>query len=328
MPSPSVPLSVIIPTYNRANILKKTIEAYKHQTCQGAIAEILVVDDGSTDGTSAIVSECSQNSPTPIRYLKQENKGLSAARNYGIRQAKAGIVLFHDDDEIPALNLVEEHITWHEKHPDANFGMVGYVPWSPDVRPTPLMRHIISEGPQYGFGHMAAGERVGFVGCYFANTSVKVEFLRKNGIFDEDFRSWGCEDWELGYRLIKKGLVMIYNPAAVAYHYKRVSFAEACRYRTKMARALRILATKEAGQVYFAEERRRKSSRRYRLQMLAARLIVPLLMPLKPLLDSQIPLPGTVYRVFLAYFNVARKPAFSEQPANAIAEPRKLEKAS
>ncbi len=294
--------SVVIPTYNRKDTLGRVLDALMHQTAQAEIAEILVVDDGSSDGTASLVAEAAERSPTSIRYLGQENKGRSAARNRGIREAKGEILLFLDDDEIPAPNMVEEHMTWHHQHPNANFGMVGYIPWSPDVHPTPLMRYIISEGPQYGFGHMAAGGKVSFVGCYFALASVKAEFLRENGLFDEGFRTWGCEDWELAYRLMKKGLIMIYNPAAVAYHYRRVSFAEVCQFRRKMVQSLGVLAAKEAGQVYLAKERQRKASSRYRLQMLAARLLVPLLMPLKPLLDSQIPLPWVVYRAFLAYY--------------------------
>ncbi len=323
---PSARLSIVIPTYNRKETLSRILESLARQTRPDHILEVLIVDDGSTDGTGEMAAGRAAEFPAAIRLLRQHNQGLAAARNHGIREAAGEIVLFLDDDEVAALNLVEEHMEWHRQHPGANFGMVGYVPWSPEVHPTPLMRHIISEGPQNGFGHMAVGERVEFVGCYFANTSVKVKFLRENGVFDEAFRSWGCEDWELGYRLIKKGMVMVYNPAAVAYHYKRVSFADVCQFRGKMARSLRIFAAKEAGQVYFARERQRKASRRYRLQTLAARLLVPLLMPLKPLLDSQIPLPGSLYRACLAYyFNSARKPAFSERTADAIAEPWKLE---
>jgi glycosyltransferase involved in cell wall biosynthesis len=313
MSSPT--LSVVLPTYNRKEILSRVLEALESQTRRDLILEILVVDDGSSDGTNELVSRQAAEAAVAIRMLRQQNQGLAAARNHGIREAKGEIILFIDDDEIPAPNLVEEHMAWHQQHPDLNFGMVGYIPWSPEVRPTPLMWYIISEGPQYGFGHMTAGGRVGFVGCYFANTSVKTQFLRENGMFDESFRTWGCEDWDLGYRLIKKGLVMIYNPRAIVFHYRRVRFAEVCQFRKKMAQSLKLLATKEAGQAYFAKERERKASRRYRLEMLAVRIFVPLVMPLKPLLDSRIRLPWAIYRAFLAYyFNVANEiPSLSEQ---------------
>lgn len=304
---PSRNTSVIIPTYNRKAILKRTIEAYTHQTRREAISELLVIDDGSTDGTGDVVSQCAAASPFPVRHLYQENKGLAAARNHGIREARGNLILFGDDDVIPAPDLVEEHLTWHEKHPEPFIGVVGYVPWSPEVHPTPLMQYIISEGPQFGYGHMTAGRSVSFMGCYFNNTSLKLEFVRQNGQFNENFRSWGCEDWDFGYRLMQKGLVMLYNPRAVGYHYKRVSFAEACQFSKKIQPSLKIFEATEAGKAFLAAEKQRKSSRKYRAQMQLARWLVPILMPLKPLLDSKIPLPRLVYRAFFAYHNRAAK---------------------
>ncbi|MGH9468878.1 MAG: glycosyltransferase family 2 protein [Terriglobia bacterium] len=304
---PAENITVIIPTHNRRAIVKRAIEAYVQQTRREAISEILVIDDGSTDGTGELVLQCAAASPFPIRHLCQAHRGLAAARNRGVREAGSGLILFGDDDVIPAPNLVEEHLAWHEKHPEPFTGVMGYVPWSPEVRPTPFMKHIISEGPQFGYGRMTAGKKVTFMGCYFNNTSLRLEFLRQNGGFNESFRSWGCEDWELGYRLINKGLVMLYNPRAIGYHYKRVSFAEACQFSKKIAPSLEIFQTTEAGKAYFAAQKRRKRSRKYRAQMQLTRRLVPVLMPLKPLLDSRVPLPKTLYRAFFAYHNNVAK---------------------
>jgi len=294
-------LSIIIPTYNRKTILKRTLDAYMQQTARDAILEILVIDDGSADGTGELVMQAAKTSPVPIRYLFQQNSGLSAARNHGIREARGELILFGDDDIIPAPNLVAEHLAWHQKHPERHVGVMGYVPWSPEIRPTPLMREIIKRGPQFSYGQMTAGKAVGSLGCHFNNTSLKLEFLRENDLFDENFRTWGFEDIDLGYRLVQRGMVLLYNPGAVGYHYKRVTFAELCRHPQKMAEALSVLETKEAGRAYLAAENRRKSTRKYRLQMRFVRLFVPLLFPLRPLVDSRIPLPGAIYRAFYAY---------------------------
>lgn len=295
-------VSVIIPTYNRKAILKKALGAYAQQTAQDSILEVVVVDDGSIDETEKAVSDMASSSCVPIRYLRQENSGQAAARNRGIRGAGGELILFSDDDIIPAPNMVEEHLAWHEKHPEPHIAILGYVPWSPEVRPTPLMNHVIKYGPQLAFAHMTAGKTVGIFGCYFGNTSLKLNFLRQNGLFDESFHSWGFEDFDLGYRLIqKKGMVLLYNPAAVGYHYKKVSFKEVCEFPHKMAASRKLYEATEAGQIFLASEKRRKSTRKYQLQMLFVRLLVPLLFPLKPLLDSRIPLPGAIYRAFYAY---------------------------
>jgi glycosyltransferase involved in cell wall biosynthesis len=304
MLSPSAKLSVVIPTHNRKAIVRRAIEAYVQQTAREEILEIIVVDDGSTDGTADVVSEIAMVSSIPIRYLRQDKRGPAAARNRGILEANGAITLFTDDDVIPGPNLVEEHLAWHRQHPEANFAVVGFVPWSPEVHPTPLMQWSIRGGPQLYFNHMEHGRPVSYLYCSFGNTSLKTAFLRENGFFNEAFTTWGWEDLELGDRLIRKGMVMAHNVNAVGYHHKYVSFADLCRIPAKVLPAATIAATTEAGRVFFEDESRRKASRQYRLKRLLARLFVPLLAPLKLFLDSPIPLPPVIYRLFYFYYGV------------------------
>jgi glycosyltransferase involved in cell wall biosynthesis len=293
-------LSVIIPTYNRKDILRKTLAAYCSQSAPEEILEILVVDDGSTDGTDSVVAQSCEGSPIPIRYLRQDNRGAASARNHGIREARGEIVLFGDDDTIPAGNLVSEHLAWHRKYPEVSVAVLGHVSWSPDVHPTPFMKWVGLAGPLFGYHNLSRGTQVDADYFYSNNISLKVEFLRKNGIFDEDFPSCLYEDFELGYRLIRRGLRLLYNPDAVGYHYKNMSFADACRRAQLVAAAERVLQTKEAG-VYLAEiVARRQRTLKFRMKKLLARWLTPALAPLKPLLDTRIPLPWPVYR-FLYY---------------------------
>lgn len=304
-------LSVVLPTHDRANILKKTLEAYKHQNAQERIVEILVVDDGSTDETASIVSESANGSGTPIRYLGQENKGIAAARNHGLREAQGEIVLLGDDDIIPLPDMVAEHLAWHERYPESTVAIVGAVPWAPEVHPTPLMKWWGLNGLQF------RGKEVYWPAGLYCNTSVKLAFLKENGLFDERFRWYGYEDIELSYRLTKKGFRMLYNPDCIGHHHKRVSFEDMCRRGMLMAttRSLEVFKNTEAGQRYLANDARRRASRKYRLQSRLARLCVPLLSPLRPLLDSRIPLPGFLYGAFYAYYG-SRK-AHSVRPQRA-----------
>lgn len=87
-------VSVIIPTYNRAVLLRSAINSVLSQSYEDY--EIIVVDDGSTDDTEKIVNELSTDK---LRYVYQENKGRSAARNYGIKLARGEYVAFLDSDD-------------------------------------------------------------------------------------------------------------------------------------------------------------------------------------------------------------------------------------
>lgn len=297
-------VSVIIPTHNRATILQKTLAAYIQQTAREQILEIIVVNDGSTDGTAELISEIARDSAVPIVGLHQENRGQAAARNRGIEGARAELILLGDDDVIPASNMVAEHLAWHSRYTDSSFAIVGAVFWSPEVHPTPLMKWWGLNGLRFDPPYMKSGHEVSYAAGLFLNTSAKVSFLRANGLFDERFREYGYEDVELGYRLVKKGFHMIYNPNAVGYHYKRVSFSDMCRrVRTMTATpSLKIFETTEAGMHYLQNQEHRRASRKYRIQKRLAELMVPAVAFLKPLLDSRMRLPGFVYAAFLAYY--------------------------
>lgn len=90
-------ISAIIPTYNRAAHLERAIASVmaQSQPCD----ELIVVDDGSTDGTSSLVEELAAGATIPIRLLHQENQGVAAARNYGIRMARGRLLAFLDSDD-------------------------------------------------------------------------------------------------------------------------------------------------------------------------------------------------------------------------------------
>jgi len=304
-------LTVVIPTYNRKDVLRKTLEAYCSQSAQEEILEVLVVDDGSTDGTGSVVPQASGRSPFPIRHLRQNNRGIGSARNHGIREARGEIVLFGDDDVIPAGNLVSEHNAWHRKYPEPCVGVLGQVAWSPEVHPTPFMKWLGRAGPLFDYDSLSPGREVGAHQCYFNNTSLKTEFLRQNGMFDEDFRTYGYEDFELGYRLTKKGLRLFFNPDALGYHYKHMTFADVCRRAELVDAAEKVLRTKEAG-VYFAEMGARQGQRSSRspTKKLLKHWLTLALIPLKPLLDTQFPLPWIVYRALYRYYCLSKaKPA-------------------
>lgn len=308
-------LSVIVPTYNRKDVLLKVLEAYAGQTAPQDICELLVVDDGSTDGTSETVREWAEKSspPFPVRYLRQQNKGLAAARNHGIREARGSVALFADDDIIPSPDLAACHAAWHRKCPEPFMAAVGQLVWARELHPTPFMEWLGIDGIRFQSGKKSFNHALPFTSIIFGHTSVKLDFLRKHGIFDEAFRTYGCEDSELAYRLVKKGLRAFYLPEAIGYHYKSVSFQEACRHREKMAEARKVYLTREAGIEQARIEREWFGTRKNRIRALVARCLIVFLLPLKPLLDSHIRLPAAVYKLFYFYYGRYKPARYEKQ---------------
>lgn len=298
-------LSIIIPTYNRKNILLKTLDGFKHQTARAGILEILVIDDGSTDGTGAAVSDFGSTSPITIRCFASPRKGQGAARNYGIREAKGALLLFGDDDIIPEQTLVAEHLAWNQRYPADNFAILGHVNWSPEVQPTPFMEWLGLDGVLFGFRRLSPGMEVGIQFFYSCNISIKKGFLVREGVFDESFRAYGYEDVELGYRLVNKGLRILYNPQAIGYHYKHYSYADACRRQEMLCAAMARFETTEADRFLKNQASRAKPmTLKRKLKMVLARAITPFLVPLTPLLDTHLRLPWVVYSL-LYFFHVA-----------------------
>ena len=94
-------ISVVIATYNRASLLRETLDSVVTQTFRDF--EVIVVDDGSTDGTEAVVKSYGEL----LRYIRQENRGPSAARNVGIQNARANWISIQDSDDICSGNHLE-----------------------------------------------------------------------------------------------------------------------------------------------------------------------------------------------------------------------------
>jgi glycosyltransferase involved in cell wall biosynthesis len=295
-------LSVIIPTYNREKVLAKALEAYLVHTSPQQIHELLVVDDGSTDGTESMVSEFGRRSPFPIRYFRQPNRGPGTARNLGIREARSNVILLTDSDIIPEHDLVAEHLEWHKRNPQIEAAVLGYVTWSPEIEATPFMRWYGEDGALFRYRSLRG--RTGEVGCHFfytCNLSLKTEFLRTRGQFDEDFKGAGYEDLELGYRLNKLGMKLLYNSAAIGYHYQRFSFEEACRKTRANVASAQLFFGKEAGQQLLQEVQQARSGARYTITEGIAKAVAKLFSPARRLLDSSFPLPRIVYHLFYWY---------------------------
>jgi GT2 family glycosyltransferase len=120
MPLPTI--SVIIPTWNRRDLLRLTIESFRFQTLPPEEFEVIVVDDGSTDGTDRMVQELRPVMPFPLIYRRMpENGGPVKARNDGARTAKAEILAFTDSDCQASAQWLDAAVRAFQEEPDLGF---------------------------------------------------------------------------------------------------------------------------------------------------------------------------------------------------------------
>lgn len=220
-------VSVVIPTYNRAEILRECLELLIAQKFVKNEYEIVIVDDGSTDSTSEVVENIKKKSKIPINYLYQKNQGQGIARNYGIKYAKGKIIVLVGDDILVRSDFLSEHIKYHRKHINDNEAVLGFIGWDPRLEINSFMEWLTNGsavmgkfgGHQFAFEKLEGKKFANYNFFYTSNISIKRSLLMRNP-FDTRFSSYGWEDIELGYRLFKKeGLVLHFNPKAIAYHY-------------------------------------------------------------------------------------------------------------
>lgn len=291
-------ISVIIPTHNRAALLAETLDALSRQTAAPNSFEIIVVSDGSTDSTDQIVEELSAR--LPIRYFKQASSGVSTARNRGIRAAASPLTLLLDDDVVPSPQLIDEHVRFHTRTPDSEAALLGYVTWHPKVRVTPFMRWYGEYGALFGYSMLKNNREAPAKFLYTCNVSFKTEFLSALGGFNETLTVF--EDHELGYRLTKCGMKLIFCKSALGYHNQTFTFAQACLRLQRYSTGLNAFAKTEAGENMIKQ----RGKLFFRLGESAIRIIAPVLSPLVFVLDTDIKLPNSIYRLFYAYYGTYR----------------------
>ena len=223
---PGFAVTVIIPTFNRAQALICCLEHLERQSCQDF--EVVVVDDGSTDETAARVEEYEKRTTLNLKFIRQSNGGPARARNVAVAAASSPLALMIGDDIFPTPQFVEAHLKLHRQHPEPQVAALGLTVWEEKMQEvTPFMR-FLEEGIQFSYSDLTAG-KISTRYFYTSNLSVKTELLRRNP-FCERFPAAAFEDLELGVRLTKtEGLELIFIPEALASHYHPTSFVQACK---------------------------------------------------------------------------------------------------
>lgn len=226
-------LSVVIPTHDRSAILRKALQALASQSGLSDVSwEIVVVDDGSCDDTAQVLQDAQADGRVMLRHFRQMNRGPAAARNVGIRAAQGTLIILIGDDIIVSDDFVQMHYEFHQQHPEVRMAMLGYTKWSPEIEVTPFMRWLDAGGPQFGYSQIRDRWNVPWGHFYSSNVSLKRAFIESVECFDDDFPYAAFEDTELGYRLHKNGMQLVFNDKACGYHHHAVSVSS---YLCRMA---------------------------------------------------------------------------------------------
>jgi GT2 family glycosyltransferase len=216
--SPVPLVSLVIPTHNRCASLRMVLESLKRQTIPPEQFEVLVICDGCTDDTIAMCQGLA--TPYTLRSIEQTpNQGPAAARNRGVAEATAPLILFIDDDVDPEATLIAEHLRVHAK--DGQAVVIGPLLAPPKIRLNPWTEwEEVMLDKQYRA--MSAHEWEPTPRQFYTgNASVRREYILKAGGFDPRFRR--AEDIELAFRLSELGLRFYFNLEAKGWHHARRS---------------------------------------------------------------------------------------------------------
>lgn len=183
-------VSVVIPTYNYAQYIKEAIDSVLAQTHKDC--KIIVIDDGSTDDTRGVVSQCGPD----VKYIYQKNQGLSAARNTGIRNSNGEYIAILDSDDIWLPSKLEKQIKLFEAK-----SRLGLVYSDGLVFGEQLAWDDLSFGGNMNFYRGRIFDKLllgNFVPC--PSVVIKRSCFDKVGLFDINLVG-GCEDWDMWLRI-------------------------------------------------------------------------------------------------------------------------------
>ena len=217
-------LSLVIATYNRAEQLMVTLGSVAMQSAQAETWECIVVDNNSSDNTrERIEAFAKEHNSLNIKYIFEQNQGLSHARNAGIKASRGDIVAFIDDDERIVAEFVTAYIELFDQHPDAMAAGGEIIAEYPTGRPR-WMSHY-TERPIAN--PMSFGDRVKIFPAGRipggGNMAMRRRLFDSIGMFNTTLgrtgkRLLGGEESELFDRIAKHGYIVYYAPRAVMYH--------------------------------------------------------------------------------------------------------------
>lgn len=232
--------SVIIPTHNKKDSLLLVLNSFFQQSYAKAKLEIIVIDDGSSDNTEAQINKLKPNCNFKYWYWPRKRiqgcfkkwarfyNRAGLTRNIGINQAQGEIILFNDNDILVNRNCLKQHALYHNKY--ANIIVRGlrmylpkrFLPNNKKIQDFNYLDKIVEpEKTEYGRNlhcrlHKLSSE--GWQRIIPCNLSLRKKYLEKAGLFHSDSPFWGFEDIDLGYRLSKLNMQLMWDDKIKVYH--------------------------------------------------------------------------------------------------------------
>lgn len=223
-------VSVIIPVYNQYSSLLKVLNAFCMQTVNMNNVELIIVDDGSTDKLSEKFNVNSiESNMINYKIIHQYNQGRAAARNTGVKNSVGDIIIFCDADRIPKDNFIEQHLKFHQRGENIvvgasydYFGKNEYISengvnWDAVNKFSRIPYYLKTISAIYDEKGYSESKIV-WLSFLVGNASVKREVIESMNGFDEEFKEWGFEHFELAYRMWSRRYKFSLNRQAINYH--------------------------------------------------------------------------------------------------------------
>ena len=225
-------VSVVIPVFNQFESLKVVLNGFEQQNVVKDAFELIIVDDGSTDGLDKeLPITISHYFNGNVTLIHQKNKGRAAARNAGIKIAHSEVIIFCDGDRIPHADFIKEHIATQNMYSDDYVIVLGYqydyfgnIDLFKNMIEHESEINKLSRVPNY-FKRISSiyidgktRSDLAWLSFLVGNSSVSKKLLIDVGAFDEEFSEWGFEHFELGLRMQNSNAIFNYNANAINYH--------------------------------------------------------------------------------------------------------------
>ncbi|MDD2889873.1 MAG: glycosyltransferase [bacterium] len=235
-------LSVVIPSYNNKEILLKCIDSFANQDgINSDDLEIIVVDDGSTDGTIDAIKGLKV--PCDFKHYVQSHKSQSAATNKGIQEAKGKFILLSCQDVIAKKDLIKQHLNTHQEYSGGNVVVLGYIQRHSEIEESHFINYIENRDIQFAYESIESSDNVEFRYFYAPNVSLRRKAFEEAGLFDESLK-YGWQDSELGLRLTLNKYRIVYNADAIVYHYHKQELKSYIQRQVKVGESFGILSYK------------------------------------------------------------------------------------
>ena len=238
-------ISIVIPTHNRPQILRRCLDHIEKQTVREQL-EVIVVIDGDDPKSAEMLSSLRWNFPLTCFAIPKAQQGV--ARNRGVAHAIGDIILFIGDDIFLAPDACERHLRTHARKSESTIAVLGFSAWDPALTITPAMHWLEKTGWQYGYAQIAE-----YVGkplpteiqhrfTYTSHISLP-RLIARDVPFHEDVTLYGWEDVEWGIRLRDAGIPLFYEPTAQALHHHTINLRESLERMVTLGQSALIFAS-------------------------------------------------------------------------------------